>query len=215
MRKFIDIITGKQNLNEGVDLYPSVETVQNHDGEERRVFSYPPNMSRQEMVDCEYCEGTGHDYHYEPHPTKGTQKVIHPDNGPCAPCAAPWGDGKGKVKKWVYDFPMMRVSHMNIDLLCSMLGKEYDDSGSISKEQIPEVKRRLIAIINGKGDYTKPATDEGGKTRVDRSGDIPRITTGARMIGGGVSSEQILHSAKRMLEILDWAQTHGCGVSWA
>jgi hypothetical protein len=221
MRNWINLITEKQALNEGVDFYPSQKKVENWDGKPTTVFSYPEGMSRQEMVDCEYCDGSGLDYEYQDDPdapswAPGKRKKVLVPGTKCDPCSPPWGDGNGKKKEWVYDFPKMRIPYMGIKLLTDVLGVEYDDSGSFEPEQLPELKRRLMQIINkDAAHYAVDATDEQGAARVDHSGDVPRITRGPRMIGPGVSADAVASGAAEMLKIVDWAQKNGCGVSWA
>jgi hypothetical protein len=216
MRNWINLITETQNLNEGVDFYPSVKRIE--DG--RTIIDYPEGTTRRELVPCKYCEGTGYDYTYEHDPRHpdanehGNHKVLDPTQ-PCEPCSPPWGDGKGKTWEWIYDFPSMRVTYMHIRLLTDLLGMEFGDSGWIEPEDLPGVKRRLMMVINRDGDsYAIPATDE-RKVSVDRSGDVPAIKAGPRMIGAGVSGDSVRDGAQQLLKIVDWAQKHNCGVSWA
>lgn len=212
MRKWIDLV--EQKLTEGVDFRPAVMTKEVRDGEEHTIIDYPPDTTRREWLTCKYCDGTGLDYTYEGPPHARVKKLLPGTH--CEPCSPPWGDGKGKTHEWVYDFPQMRVTYMHIDLLCDVLGVPYDEHGWVPPEKLPELKRRLMQVINGNSTgLAKPTTDEGGHLRVDKSGEVPRITRSARVIGVGVSDDMVKAGARRFLEIVDWAQKHGCGVSWA
>lgn len=212
MRKFIDIIT-EANLVESTDFYPAIKSIEDWHGKPTVVTKEPPEFCRQEEVECEWCEGTGHHYDYV-----DGKKVFDPSYGQCDACEDVWGKpGHGRVKKWVYDFPRMKVSYMMVELLCQVLGKDFDHCGHIDLEDLPALKRRLIGILN-KNDvsaFTRPDTDEGGERFVDTSGEIPQIRTTMRTYGSGINDERLRAGVQYMLEIVDWAQKHEMGVTWA
>jgi hypothetical protein len=185
MRKWIDAVS----LTESVDFGPREKI--DKDGEV--WVQYPDEHCREETVDCPYCEG-GKD-HFDDE---------------CGYC-----HGKGEVEKWQYDMPEMRVSYMHTDLLTDVLGREFDHVGYIPPEELPELRRRLIRIINGDGDeFARPDTEQGGETFVDSDGDIPQIRKTAKVYGQGIPGPQVVAGAQRMLDIIDWAQKKGFGVGW-
>lgn len=207
MRKYIDLV--ESLVMEGVDFHPSVMRQEERDGRMQTIIDYPPDTTRRESKKCRFCDGTGNDYHYDH--SDIPPRIVYEPGTKCGYC-----DGAGKTMEWTYDFPSMRIPHMGISLLCDVLGREYDDYGWVPPEQIPDLKRRLMMVINGNiaAALAQPATDE-QNTVVDREGEVPTIRRGARMIGPGIDENQVRRGAQALLDIVDWAQKHGCGVSWA
>lgn len=188
MRKLIDVII----LHESVDLHPSVRS----DRDGHTYIEYPPNTISRKMVKCPYCvDGIE---------TLGSHQFT------CEYC-----DGAAQTEQEIQDFPNLNLGGKNIDNVCQMLGLEPDEHGWIPPEQIGTMKQRLLRVKNGSEDFTQDAKITGGTTRVDHSGEVPRITKGPRFYHAGASQDQIDHYWQRLWDIMDWAQKHGCGVSWA
>lgn len=191
------------NITEGVDFRPADWEVLS-DG--RKVIGYPKDTTRRVMKTCQWCEGTGKDIQSDAHEKQFGKPLA------CDAC-----EGAGKKMEWEYDFPQMRVTYGNQELLSLITGKGDYHHGWISPEEIPEVKRKLIKLMNTDqaDSLSREPSEEKGRTFVDRSQTVPQIKRGATMIDGGLSSEQIRAYGKRMLEILEWAQQHGVGACWA
>lgn len=180
-------------LLESIDVEPGVRTV---DDEGRTLISWPEFASRRVPQTCWYCEGSG---------------SWGPDGG-CSVC-----QGTGKVQGWEFDFPVLNVSNYNMEeVIAPLLGVEFDHAGFVEAEKLPELRRRLIRLKNGDpSEFAQDASDERGPARIDRSGDVPRITTGARMIYPGFSPERVGDTIDRLLAIIDWAQKNGTGLRWS
>lgn len=191
----------KDIIAESIDVEPGIKRP---DG----VISWPEHASRREMSPCECCDGNGRDVQWEYHPRRKTEPDFVE---PCECC-----DGKGKRLKWVYDYPRMNLSNYHVEaVIAPLLGVEFDYTQFFPPETLPDLRRRLIRIKNGDPDaFSQPPSDEQAVV-VDRSGDVPKIGRGARMIGSGVSEHQILMIVDRLLEIIDWAQRNNCGLRWA
>lgn len=189
-------------INEGVDFRPAVKEVIK--GE--TYIGYPEGTTRQAIVPCKWCEGTGKDMQSDAYEKEFGRPLA------CDAC-----DGKGEVKEWQYDFPQMRMGYMNRDLLTKITGRGDADHGWIPPEEVADVKRMLIRLMNTDqaDQMARDPSQERGPAFMDRSGDIPQIRRGALMVDGGMSAEQIRQAGARMLEILNWAQKHGTGVCWA
>lgn len=185
-------------LFEGVDLHPSRMT-QGNDGP---LIGGPSEFERRVEKPCRWCKGTGRDAY-------AAEFDIDEE---CEAC-----NGSKTEKVWEYDYPTMRFTVMHMELMRDILGFEGDGwTGWIPPEDVPVYIRRMIAFKNGDtSQFTSEPTDERGPTRVDRSGDIPTITSGPRMIGGGVDQSRVDTMIDSIMEIFVWAKKHNCGVSWA
>jgi hypothetical protein len=190
-------------LCESIDIHPGVKN--DRDGE--IYIDYPPDSVKKVKRECSYCEGTGRDIQWEVHPRRRRE----PDYiEPCEMC-----DGTGTRVETDYIFPNLNVSNMTMSTICDLLGIDGDQTGWIEKQDIPAFRRRLISIKNGDlSPYTEEPSEE-RSVHVDRSGPIPRISSGATMIGGGRDEARIMMFVDRLLMIFEWAQKHDCGVSWA
>jgi hypothetical protein len=191
MRNFIDAI----QITESVDFHPAVLSIR--DGE--KYIDFPPNGSEKMEKPCSECSDTKYGEFY------GRKNIC------------PYCQGTGIETETIYNFPMMNVSNRNMQVVCSLLGVECDDySGWIPPNEIPTIKRRLIRLMNGDTkSYQIEPTEFKGERKVDRSGDIPRITTGPQMLDFGVDDTQITRYISTLMKILDYAQQNNMGVSWA
>lgn len=192
------------NITEGVDFRPADWEVL-PDG--TKSIGYPKDTTRHVKVTCKWCNGTGRDIQADAY-----EREFGRPSPPCDFC-----DGSGQHMEWQYDFPQMRVTYGNQGILSSITGKGDSNHGWIPPEDIPEVRRKLIRLMNTDAPehLARPSTETHGPTSVDRTQEIPRIRRGSTMIDGGLSPEQIRSYGKQMLEILDWAQKHGVGACWA
>lgn len=150
-------------------------------------IGWPDEFVRRVKIVCRDCEGKG-----------------------CVYC-----QGSGKETETIYDFPEFSAGYAAIRVAAELMGLPSEESYWVAHEDLPEVRRRLIRVKNGDlSDFAQEATVE-RERRVDRSGGIPRITSGPTMIGFGMSESQIGVLIDRLLGIIDWAQKHDCGISWA
>ena len=178
-------------LFESVDFMPG-ERHGDHIG-------FPSSGVRHVTSECPDCNGTGEEDY-----TNG--------RFPCMYC-----NGTGKNEDTEYMFPSMNVSNRNAEVIADMIGVEsVDSSGWIPNENLPEIRRTLIRIINGSTaqHQIEPST-VGGGTIMDRDGPIPQIRKTAKIYDFGVSDYQLKAYAERLLGIIDWAQKNKCGVYWA
>jgi hypothetical protein len=192
MRDLINLI--ESTLMESVTFYPSEMT----DTEDGKMVGVPEKYVIWTDEECPYCDGQG-------------SFMQDGERVTCGGC-----NGQGVHKSYDWDVPQLNVANRNAEVIAEILGTGEGDFGWIEPNDIPNVKRRLIRLMNGEVDHLViDPSDERGPRRVDRSGDIPRITTGPQMIDFGLSEEQIRGYISRLMPILDFAQKQGLGVSWA
>ena len=190
MREYINLI--ESALLEGVSFYPSeVETLS--DG--GICYGWPESGVRKTKFTCRECNGSG----------KLGSNV-------CYNCG-----GQGQETEDEYLFPMLDVANSNARIILEMLGIPEDEelSGYVPPEQMADLKRRLVYLKNTSvsGYAQEPSTTK--DRRVDRSGEVPRITSGPTMVFGGVNVSQLTHYIDRLMAIADYAQKHQLGISWA
>jgi hypothetical protein len=198
MRSYIDL--AENVLFESVDFHPAV--LEDHDGEIYIV--YPPGSEVKSEQECHYCNGSGKDVQNDAYREEFGKDLA------CDGCA-----GTGRVTETDYIFPNMNVSSANAFHIARMIGLDPDHTGWVPPEEIPNLIRTLMRLKNT--DTTRhevPSEDTGGDRYVDTSGQVPRIGTTMRMIGGGIDSQRIESYVNRLMEICKWAQDHHCGVSW-
>jgi hypothetical protein len=129
MRKYIDIVSGKQiahpprSLTESVAFHPSVAE-KGTDGD--TVISWPPGSYRVVDDPCQGCDATGKQ-----------------DGRTCN-----WCDGEKTFKKMHFDCPMLDVANANGRVVAKLLGHD-DVQGWIEPFLLPSLKNRLIKIRNG------------------------------------------------------------------
>lgn len=123
-------------------------------------------------------------------------------------------DGRKRVH-WPDDSPQMNIALGNAGDVLNYLELPLEEHGYIPPEELPDLRRKLVKLLNDPSVLTKDTEQSGGETTVDRSGDIPRITKTATMYDIGRDEQQIIHYAERMLEIIKWSMERGYGVSWA
>lgn len=124
--------------------------------------------------------------------------------------------GKGKYEENVSDAPEMNLSNMNARNLMSALGYEPDHGYTITAQDVPNVKRRIMQLTNS--DELDDYTQQGGVSQKDfgmvRDKDpetgLDRIShkKGPTMIGPDIDIEYLKDKFERMMPILDYAQKH-------
>lgn len=181
-------------LFESIDFVPSF--LKNQNGE--TYYTSPMKDIEQE---CWYCDGTKLD-----------------GDHPCSRC-----NGKGTTTEKEYDCPYMNVSNQNGYLILQMLGIEPDSVGMIQHQDLPNIKRRLIQIINSDREQQqhvrpdvisqRPATRT--VTNVDGIPTIGMQGGGPKMYEFGVDVERVKNYAQRFMELVDYAQQKGWGIGWA
>jgi elongation factor P hydroxylase len=182
-----------QQIVESVSFHPSIKEIR--DGE---VYLLYPEATSTTEERCPYCHN-------------GKIHWSENDVRACEMCK-----GTGIFHEPVYDFPELSVSNRSAGVIQEMLGLEPDYSGYIDNKDIPLYIRHLIKIINtGEVEKFKIDSNTEQKTIVDRDGDIPTIRRGAKMIDLGLTKEDLVSYATRLLEIFKYAQKMNLHVSWA
>jgi predicted nucleic-acid-binding Zn-ribbon protein len=192
MRNFIDIIMESAILNEGTSFHPSIKTI-----EDGKIFIDFPN-SRKIQFPCRNCE-------YE-------KEYGFNDRSKCEDCG-----GTEFETDTVYDFPCLDVSIQNAAIIKKILGciDDDDDCGLIENHELPNMMRRLIKLKNTSTNDFSRDRSENRRVSIDRTGNIPTIRSGPRMIDMGVPQSQITQYIDRLIEIVNWAINNKAVVSWA
>lgn len=193
MRSFIDIIN-ESVLLESIEFHPATIS---DDGME---INFPANSVVRKSSPCPECKGTGKDLYAA---EQGRDQK-------CYDCF-----GAKTITDTEYKFPSMGVSNENAQIVCDLIGVEYDSHGWIAPEHIPAILRRLIYVKNKPTDGFERESSENQGTVMDRTGEIPQIRRTATLIDAGVSADQVMRYIDKMIEICQWAKQNDCGVSWA
>ena len=156
-------------------------------------------------VDCRGCKGTGEE--------EWSTGEIHP-------CR--WCKGSGKTKEFVTTAPEMNVANRNASVILDLLGLPNEDSGTIYHEDLPELRRKIIRLINSDAaekSAIAPTTDRGELRRQKVTGDdgVTSIvaTRGPTMMDGGLKVQQVEGYLTRLLNMVTYAQEHGYNLGWA
>lgn len=193
MRTYIDIIS-EAALSESIEFHPATIS------DDGMSINFPENGVVRKTIPCPGCNGTGRDAY----------AASYGRDQPCYDCF-----GAKEITETEYNFPSIGVSNHNAQIICDLIGVEYESHGWIPPEQVSDVLRRLIYAKNKPtGGFEREASDD-QQTVMDRSGELPTIRRTARMIDPGVSSDQVMRYIDRMIEICQWAKKNDCGVSWA
>ena len=103
--------------------------------------------------------------------------------------------GKGDYQEMVSDAPEMNLSNMNAQAVMSALGYEPDYGYSIKPEEIPDVKRKILQLMNKDNEldqHTREPEDSQKDFGMVRSTDpmtqLQKIERkkGPRMVGAGI-----------------------------
>ena len=132
--------------------------------------------------------------------------------------------GKGDYQEMVSDAPEMNLSNSNAQAVMGALGYERDHGYSIRPNEIPDVKRKIMQLMN-KDNALDQHTIEPEDSQEDfgmvRSTDpmtqLQKIERkkGPRMIGAGIDVEYLKDKFDRMLKILNYAQKHKYEIHFA
>jgi len=182
-----------EELFESVTFVPTfLNTETNHQETPYKVVDGP----------CELCDGTGEDYNDE--------------SLPCKQCG-----GKKTFKARKYAVPDLNVANGSAITILQMLGLavEEDMHGTIDNKDLPDIKRQLLKLKNSSSSraaHTYDGYEEQNKrTQIDKSGPVPRIvTTGPKIVHGGMSDERIMRYVDELLKLVDFAQKNNFNLSW-
>ena len=132
--------------------------------------------------------------------------------------------GEGYWTDTVSLAPEMNLSNANAIAAMVALGYEESYGYGWNPEEIPEVKRKILRLLNREGELEKHTTeptdtqkDFGMVRSKDPETGLDKIERkmGARMIGGGRDVGYLTNVYERMLVILDYAQKHNMEISFA
>jgi len=132
--------------------------------------------------------------------------------------------GKGDYQEMVSDAPEMNLSNMNAQAVMGALGYGADYGYTIKPEEIPDVKRKIMQLMNKEGEldqHTRDPEDSQKDFGTVRSTDpetgLDKIERkkGPRMIGAGIDMEYLKDKFDRMLKILNYAQKHKYEIHFA
>lgn len=184
------------------ELYESVDfqayAIEQRDG--RPIYTW--HNPYEQTEECYACHGSKKDYYDE--------------SRPCEVCK-----GSGTVTQRVTSSPTLNAANANARaIVVDLLGLEYDDGGLIEKDQLPEIRRRLIKALNSEKDRSRlhaPDIDHKQSFGVQgREGNVTKIgRQGPKMYEFGRTDEQVLRYARKMLEIVEYAMKHNLVVGWA
>jgi len=155
------------------------------------------------IVPCRFCDGTGKekwgDEEYE-----------------CGYC-----DGKGETSDFIPEGPEMNLSNRNAEVFLKLLGVEFDYAGTIFNEELPQLRRRIVKVLNS-NDISSATIDpyeRGGELRRDKVKSDDGTTQIAtrrtpKMIDFGLPESQIKRYFRDFLEMIDFAQKNGYNIGW-
>jgi len=154
--------------------------------------------------ECWVCDGTGVD------PRGAHNNTTHP----CEYC-----NGKKIIDKWDHPFQELNVANANLPAILEMLGLPVDDEycGHWDHHQLPEIRRRLIKLMNSDIDkHTQAPTSSRGDMGISKDDDgMDRIgRRGPQMYDYGRSRHQVESYIHRLLALIDFAQKNNASVTW-
>lgn len=188
-------------IREGMEFHASV--IEDKDGTKH----ISPHGLRKERNKCSFCDGTGKD------------RFAHPDH----PMDCDFCDGKKERDEWVSSSPELQVSNSNgFAIVRELFGQEPDYMGHIKNEDLPELRRKLIGMINSEKHRSPlrkdPTDNDKARSMVSHGteGNVTKIgKSGPRMVDMGRTDEQVKRYAHKMLEIVEYAMKHNLIISWA
>lgn len=213
--KITDILT-ESILLESVTFFASRE--EDHP-EYGKLRSAPGEVK---LTDCEYCEGKGHDDEYvhkngedyiwdSEYDELPDEEKANYNPVPCRFCK-----GQKQIERFVSDSPELNVANRNARILQGALRLPEEESGHIDNKDLPELKRRIIKLMNSDtSDYAFDTYAEKPTIRTSKEkGNVTRISRGPTIYQMGFSQEQLDRYLKSLLEIIRYAQKHGYDLSW-
>jgi len=128
--------------------------------------------------------------------------------------------GTGKEKVWVTDYDKIQLSNSGALAFLSAIGEKVNGDESLvggwDNSELPELRRRLIRMKNGDlKHHETPPSDEQRVRGVKHDGNVATIERGPRMISYGRTAAQYGELIDDLLKLIDFAQKHDAGVSWA
>jgi hypothetical protein len=182
----------KEILAESVTF--SVSKLEDHKGQQ--VYGDPFSVKKD--IECWVCDGTG----------KETYSDIAHECGMC--------NGTGRTHEWVAPYEQLNVANGHAGAILDMLGIEFDYSGVIQTEQLPILRRKLIAIKNkDTAPYTQTPTKSGGETKISKDDNgMSRIGKTATVYDAGRSTSQVERYINTLLSLIDFAQKNDAVVTW-
>lgn len=186
------------SLKEGV-TFNAVDLKTGDDGKQ-----YTQARENKVTKECWVCRGEGVEYYTD-------------DAGQRKPYECDYCHGKKTIEEWEAEGPEMQVSNANAFLICQMLGIEEDYVGMVHAKDIPKLLQRLMVLKNSPKQanaHVRPDEVLKGQTRVDRSGDVPQITSGPTIHSFGVDASRIQQYVDKMIEMCQFAQKNGMSIGW-
>ena len=115
--------------------------------------------------------------------------------------------------------PAANFSNANARAVLHIAGLPSDELyGGVRKgADLNALARRLLRLRNdpnARREALRPALSGGGETRIDRSGDVPRITGTARWYDIGSDDAGVLRRIEALQEVVAFAIKHDLEVAW-
>lgn len=166
-----------------------------------------PHGMRKERKECWACKGTGKDPH------------AHPDH----PMDCDLCDGKKERDEWVSSSPELQVSNSNgFAIVKELFGQEPDWAGHVENKDLPELRRKLIGMLNSEKHrsslHKDPEDNDKARSMVSHGteGNVTKIgKSGPRMVDMGRTDEQVKRYAHKLLDMVEYAMKHNLIISWA
>lgn len=166
-----------------------------------------PDAPREKVkTQCVACDGTG-------------AETWSGEKYPCFDC-----NQRGYYDEYQSESPEMNLSNANARAVMSALGYEPEEGYKITPQEIPDVKRKILRLLNRDEEiaqHTRQTSDTQADFGMQRSKDpetgIDRIERkqGPRMIDIGIDEQYLRDKFERMLSILNYAQKHNQEIHFA
>lgn len=205
--KLDDIL--QDSILESITFSPVDIKKQMLDGKEQDVIT---GRYKKEEIDCWECEQREK---FLPDDIDHLPELKRKRDNARKSC--PYCNGTGKEIREVAMTPELNLSNANAYFLMKMLDVEQDYAGLIRKEEIPEIKRKVLKWKNASERGVKEPSESRGKfgERTDSETGLTKISHGATMYDAGRSNEYIESLIDRFMEILDYAQKNDMHVGWS
>lgn len=185
-------------------------------------------VGRHEEIDCRWCNASGVEWYVRPsdgyyYSADEYEELSDDEKEGLKQVKCDVCQGSGKSKEFISDGPELNVANRNAFVLLQLLGEEEDYAGTIWNKELPDLRRRIVRLMNS-DDVAKAAiepSEKGGelKRRVKTTGDdgVTRIepVRTAKMMDLGLSDTQIKRYLKELLEIIEYAQKNNYNIGWS
>lgn len=103
----------------------------------------------------------------------------------------------------------INMANANARFVMGILGYRISDDGcgEFTNEELPELRRRIILVMNSNMELAREATEFGGELKAGEiEGNVVRLSQGMRIVDVGLNASQVKERLSRLYQIAEKAQ---------